>query len=117
MQLNLSEKFKDALHYWEPRRIVYNAVLAIWTVLLTFNDLVEAMGDTARQTLGLIVVIAIFAAIANILYSTAYVVDIAAQLSPFQDVWRRRRGILFTAGTVLACICVVMIFFWSGENM
>jgi len=42
------------------------------------------------------------AAAANVLYCTAYVVDLFVQMSNFQKVWKRYRWVVLAAGTILA---------------
>jgi hypothetical protein len=44
------------------------------------------------------------AVLANVVYCSAYVVDIFAQVSGFRDRWRDLRWILFTVGVLFAAI-------------
>ncbi|MGC1107935.1 MAG: hypothetical protein WA876_15505 [Candidatus Acidiferrales bacterium] len=88
----------DALRYWERRRIPYNLVLVA---------VVVAWAVTARSHFhlplwGLCLLLFVMAALANVLYSAAYGVDILIQRSSFRDLWRRRRWILWVAGMLLA---------------
>jgi hypothetical protein len=86
---HLRDVTTDALRYWEPRRLFYNAILAAvvgahfvaaWPISkssLTFDGL-----------LGLF----LLAVLANVAYSTVYLADIFIQLSGFRGnraVWRR----------------------------
>jgi hypothetical protein len=76
MLATLRDSFSDALHYWEPRRLVYNAVLAAVTIFwfawswphfrpaMNLGNLLRLMG---------------LALIANVLYCAAYLVDIPLQ--------------------------------------
>jgi hypothetical protein len=93
--------FRAAAAFWEPRRLVYNAVLStiviLWIVLtwphfrpsLTFNSL-EAM-----VVLGLA---------ANLCYSAAYLADMFMQSLISNAHWRRVRWILFVLGSLLAIL-------------
>ncbi|MFZ0212465.1 MAG: hypothetical protein WBE20_14885 [Candidatus Acidiferrales bacterium] len=89
----------DAIRYWELRRIPYNLILAavviVWSVATRshFHQI-----PVWAPLLALFVL----AALANVLYSAAYCVDVFIQRSSFRDLWRRRRWILWLAGTLLA---------------
>lgn len=101
----------DSLHYWEPRRIPYNLVLV---------GVVAAWGVAIRSHLhwplwGLALMLFVLAALANVLYSAAYGVDILIQRSSFRDLWRRRRWILWLAGMLLA-IALANIWIISNIN-
>jgi len=88
----------DSLRYWEPRRIAYNAILALVVAasVLSYQPLLAALGW--QPVMGLL-----FAAVlANVLYCAAYAVDLLLQQSDYQAVWRRYRWLLWTAGTALA---------------
>ncbi len=91
----------DAIRYWELRRIPYNlllaAVVAVWAVA-TWPHLREALVWPA------ILSFVVLAALANVLYSAAYCADVFVQYSSFRDLWRRRRWILWLAGTLLAVV-------------
>ena len=88
----------DALRYWELRRIPYNLVLVV--VVLAWA--VVTRSQIHWPPWGLALALFVLAALANVLYSTAYCVDILVQRSSFGDLWRRRRWILWLAGMLLA---------------
>jgi hypothetical protein len=94
----MKELITESLRYWEPRRVLYNTVLALVVVGNAlchhgpFSDL------TWQSVTGLLVA----AAIANVLYCSAYVVDLFVQLSDYAPAWKRRRWLLLAAGTLLA---------------
>jgi hypothetical protein len=69
---------KDAVRYWEVRRVIYNAAL--------------------------VAVCAVWALVANVCYSAAYLVDIPMQQSSLANVWRKRRWGLWAVGTVIAIV-------------
>ncbi|HLX94291.1 MAG TPA: hypothetical protein VKU37_00945 [Verrucomicrobiae bacterium] len=88
----------DSLRYWEPRRIAYNAVLALAVAgsFLYYQPPLAALGWP--PVIGLL-----FAAVlANVLYCAAYAADLLVQLSDYQAAWRRHRWLLWMAGTTLA---------------
>jgi len=102
---------RDAALFWEPRRLVYNAILAtivlLWIVLtwphfrpsLTFGSL-EAM-----IVLGLL---------ANLCYSAAYLVDVFMQGLISSTYWRRFRWTLFVIGTLFA---ILLENYWISDEI
>jgi hypothetical protein len=97
----LGEIATAALRYWEPRRLVYNALLLL-TVAGCF--LAAWPGSLTRLDLDLVLVFFVLAVAANVLYSLAYIADIFLQLSALRDRWLRRRWVLFAIGTATAVI-------------
>jgi hypothetical protein len=94
----MKEIVTDCLRYWEPRRIAFNAVLAlVVTGSLVYNQPpLTALGW--QPVIGLL-----FAAVlANVLYCSAYAVDLLIQQFDYQAVWRQYRWLLWVAGTALA---------------
>ena len=107
----LREIFSDAIRYWEPRRIVYNLILAavvISWLLLTWPHFRVAL--TLQSLLKLL----ILAALANVCYCAAYLADAAMQSSPFQVKWRRWRWALWLLGTLFA---VVFACYWIADEI
>ena len=99
--VGLRGRITDAIRYWEPRRLAYNAVL-IGVVLFYFvKDY-----PTSRQTLSLdqILVIFVLAVMANVAYCAAYVPDVFAQTSGLSESWRRYRWIVFGVGVTFAAV-------------
>ena len=97
----------DALRYWEARRVFYNVVLtgvAVLWVKFTWPHFRPAQllsvppGDTHSALLILI----ILAVLANVCYTTAYLVDIPLLLT--FATWRRYRWSLLLAGTLFAML-------------
>ena len=95
----LSTYAANALRYWEPRRLVYNAVLAL-VVLGHF----AARWPASRDALSLNLALGVFmlAVLANIAYCAVYVPDLFVQFSGLDAVWRRGRVILLIVGTAFA---------------
>jgi len=91
--------WSDCLAYWEPRRLIYNGLLAMVVVVQLTQDHWWYRLFHQPATLAQLVVAA---AMANLLYTSAHAVDMALQHSDFRLVWLERRGWLFVAGCVLA---------------
>jgi len=91
----------DSIKYWEPRRILYNAVLAI-IVLGYFAAAWPA--SKAIISLNSILILFLLTVLANICYCAVYVIDVFVQLSGLRDLWLRRRWLLLLVGTAFAAI-------------
>ena len=105
------ESLGEAIRYWEPRRIWYNlaltALAGAW-VLLTWPHFRHAL--TLHHLLALLVL----AALANLCYSAAYLVDVPMQRSSFNVALRRRRWALWLLGTLLA---VLIACYWIADEI
>jgi hypothetical protein len=88
----------ETIRYWEPRRLVYNVVLALTVLAVGWYHHPSVSGLAWQPVLGLL----LLAVIANGLYCTAYVADIFGQMSDYQQSWKRHRWLVLAAGTVLA---------------
>jgi hypothetical protein len=97
----------DAMRYWEPRRIVYNAVLAA-IVLIYFG--LNYQNAKANLTGDVVLFMFLLAVLANVAYCGAYIVDVFAQISGYREVWRKFRWVLFLTGVVFAGI---LTRFWA----
>jgi hypothetical protein len=112
----LREAVTDAIHYWEPRRLLYNALLSL-IVLLYFFKAYPASKAILRvdSILGLFLLVVL----ANIAYCAAYLADVFAQWSSYRDIWRRFRWIMFTVGASFAGIITRFIaigIFWPNSG-
>ena len=89
----------DAVRYWEPRRLVYNAVLAAVVIAHFF-----ACWPTSWVLVSVDLVLQLFmlAVFANALYCLAYVADVVVQLSTARNARWRVRLVVFLTGTALA---------------
>ncbi len=95
----LPDAATNGIRYWEPRRLIYNAVLAAVVVLYFFIG-----WPTSRDALSVNLGLQLFqlAVIANVLYCSAYVPDLFAQLSSLRGAWLASRWIVFLVGTAFA---------------
>lgn len=98
-QSSLPHAATNALRYWEPRRPVYNAVLAAVVLLYFWFG-----WPVSRQALSVDVGLQVFvlAVMANALYCSAYVPDVFVQLSSIRPAWLKSRWVLFLIGTAFA---------------
>ena len=105
----------DALRFWERLRLPYNGVLAGVVGSCLLPRLFGAGGLD-----GGVIALELFlcAVLANVAYTTAYLVDIPVQLSGYRDRWRRWRIGLFVVGTAfaagLAWLTTVALFGCGG---
>jgi hypothetical protein len=95
----LSGYVADALRYWEPRRLVFNAVLGC-VVLGHFLLRLPESRNALTFDFGLIVFL--LAVIANICYCAVYVADLFVQFSGLHAAWQRGRVLLLVVGTAFA---------------
>jgi hypothetical protein len=107
----------NALRYWEVRRILYNGILtavaASW-VAFTWPHFrsVRLMSAPPGDTQPVILLLAILALAANVLYCAAYLVDIPLQLT--YSAWRRYRWTLLFAGILVA---LLLENYWIADEI
>lgn len=105
---SLRESLTDAIRYWEPLRLAYNAVLAAIVLIYFWKGYPASKGNL---TIDGILLIFLLAVLANVAYCTVYLVDIFAQSSGFRETWRRVRWFLFAIGLLFAG---VLTRFWAA---
>ncbi|TAN01321.1 MAG: hypothetical protein EPN40_02745 [Rhodanobacteraceae bacterium] len=109
---SLQAVLTDAIHFWEPRRIVYNAALA--AVVLAC---VATIGWTRiRGNVGFedALAVLVLAVLANVCYCAAYLLDVPAQFSAYRDTWRRRRWLLWLGGTLFG---MALTWYWVADEI
>jgi hypothetical protein len=93
---------REALRYWEPRRIVYNVALAaivIGWVTLTWPHFRPVFVPASLLNL------LVLALIANVCYCAVYLVDIPMRKSALAGTWWQRGRLgLWSAGTLFAAL-------------
>lgn len=97
----IRQAVSDALAYSEPRRIVYNAVLALIVVTyFVFN------GPHSRSAVSVdgVLILFVLAVLANVCYCAAYLGDVFVQVSGFREAWQKWRWLLFAIGMAFAAI-------------
>src|SRR5882757_2437224 len=103
------ESLTEAIRYWEPRRLVYNAVLAV--IVLSYFVLGLPRSKSAIE-LNHILLVFLLAVLANVAYCAAYLVDVFAQSSGLRDTWLKYRWVLLLIGISFAG--VITRFFAIG---
>jgi hypothetical protein len=101
-----SSRISNALRFWEPMRLLFNAVL-----IAAFFGLggMALLGEGKAVGVAGIIVLAAFT---NVLYCLAYPVDLILQHSTWAAAWRGwGRRLLFSAGLVIAlCLEYLALF-------
>jgi hypothetical protein len=97
----LRESMTGAIRYWEPRRLVYNAVLAA-IVLVYFG--INYPASKSLLSIDLVLGLFVLVVLANVAYCAAYPVDIFVCASSYRDQWRKHRWIIFMIGLLFAGI-------------
>lgn len=95
----LREMATDALRYWEPRRIVYDTMLAaivLWYFAADWPDSARAVSFDG--VLGVF----ILAVLANVAYCAAYVADLFIQFSHYREQRKRWRLLIALVGFAFA---------------
>jgi hypothetical protein len=91
----LRESVTAAIRYWEPRRLIYNVVLAgVVLIYFGFNYPGSAKVISLNFVLGLF----LLAVLANVAYCAAYPVDIFVSASNFREQWHKYRWIIYLIG-------------------
>ena len=105
----IREMATDALRYWEPRRLLYNLLLAAIVVAYLIAGWPESAKTISfNSLLGLFVL----AVLANVAYCAAYVVDIFGQLSQFREQREAWRFVILLVGFAFAA--TITRFFAMG---
>jgi hypothetical protein len=113
---SVRELVAEALKYWEPRRIAYNAVLAA-VVIFYFG--LQWPNSRPLLSIDSVLFLFILAVVANICYCAAYVVDVFVQLSTLRSLWLPKRWLLFALGTVFAAVITrffALVFFFGSTS-
>jgi hypothetical protein len=99
--LSLKERLTDAIRYWEPRRVLYNVVLA---AIVGFYFFAGYPASRQSLTVDEILLVFLMAVLANVAYCAAYLPDVVAQSSGLLETWRRYRWIVLVIGLLFAGI-------------
>lgn len=97
----------NAIRYWEPRRILYNLLLAVIVGIHFVKGL--PFSKTAVQ-FNSVLLLFVLAVLANVAYCAAYIPDVFAQMSTLRTSWLRYRWVLLVVGLAFAA---VLTHFWS----
>ena len=98
-----AQTFRDsvtaAIRYWEPRRLIYNFVLA-GIVLIYFG--LNYATSRSKISLDFALLLFLLAVLANVAYCAAYPVDIFVSASGYREQWLKYRWIIFLIGLLFA---------------
>lgn len=102
---------RNAMHFWEPRRIWYNAVLFMIVMLwlaLTWPHFRPALNwlDFGRMC--------VLALLANVCYSAAYLAEFFIQGTLPSKYWRRVRCAIWILGMLIA---IVFSNYWIADEI
>src|SRR6185295_18506836 len=89
----------NALRYWEPRRLVYNAALVL---VVATHFLRGWPASREKLSFDLLLGLFILAVLANVAYCAVYLADLFVQFSGLDAAWRRGRVVLLLIGTAFA---------------
>jgi hypothetical protein len=101
----------DAVRFWEPRRLVYNIVLAAVVVAWLVVTWPHFRPMMVPHSLLLLAILGFFA---NACYCAAYLVDLPLQSSSSSAVWKRRRWGLWLLGTLFA---ILLANYWIVDEI
>jgi hypothetical protein len=93
------EALSQAIRYWEPRRLIYNAILLAEVAAIFASHL---PGSRERLHIDVVLFLFVLAVLSNVAYCACYLVDVAAQLSAFRPIWLRFRWALYLIGVAFA---------------
>jgi hypothetical protein len=91
----------EALRYWEPRRLFYNAVLA---AVVGAHVVFKWSAIQQRLTFNMFLGLFFLAVLANVCYCVVYAVDLFVRFSGLQEAWEKARIIVLLIGTAFAAV-------------
>ena len=95
----IKESVTAAIRYWEPRRLIYNMVLA-GVVLMYFG--MSYPGSKSTISVDFVLFLFLLAVLANVAYCAAYPVDVFVSASGYRDQWKKYRWVVFMIGVLFA---------------
>jgi hypothetical protein len=99
----------SSLRYWEPRRFIYNSVLAL---VVLGHFFLAWPNSRERLSFDLLLGLFFLAVLANVCYCAAYLADLFVQFSGLHEAWHRGRVVLLIVGTAFAA--AITHFFVKG---
>ena len=110
--VSLRAQLAEAARFWEPRRLVYNLLLAAVVVIWLVASWPHFRPAVRLQGLLFLIVMAL---LANLCYCAAYLVDLPLQLSTQSALWSRRwRWGIWVLGTLLA---ILFENYWIADEV
>ncbi len=102
---------RSATRFWEPRRLIYNAILTATALFWLIKDWTHFLPALTWSSLGIVTVLAL---LANLCYCTAYLADIAVQNILPNVAWNRCRWAIWSLGTLFA---IVFESYWINDEI
>jgi hypothetical protein len=101
----------EAARFWEPRRLVYNLVLAAFVVGWIVRTWPHFRPAMTWEGLGILMVLAL---LANLCYCAAYLAEILIQNVTASTAWNRQRWVLWVVGTLFA---ILFENYWIADEI
>jgi hypothetical protein len=98
---SIRESVTAAIRFWEPRRLIYNGVLASIVLIYFGLNYPASKAVVSIDSISILFLLAVFA---NIAYCAAYLVDIFVRSSSYLEQWRKYRWLVFVIGLLFATI-------------
>jgi len=102
---------RDAVRFWEPRRLLYNLLLLAVVLLWLMNTWPHFRPAITLQSLGIMIVLAL---LANLCYCAAYLAEILIQDATSSVAWNRQRWAVWVVGTLLA---ILFENYWIADEI
>jgi hypothetical protein len=101
---------RSATRFWEPRRLIYNAILIATALFWLTKDWTHFLPAMKWSTLGAVTVLAL---LANLCYCAGYLADLTIQQLS-NSAWNRSRWAIWSLGTLFA-----MLFesYWINDEI
>jgi hypothetical protein len=100
-RMRFADLAANALRYWEPRRLLYNAALL---AVVAFHYMSRWPASKASMTGDALLGMFFLAVLANVAYCAAYPVDLFVQFSGQRDAWIKWRWVVLVVGICFAAI-------------
>lgn len=101
----------DAVRFWEPRRLLYNALLFAVVVIWVVSSWPHFRPAMNLEGLGVATVLAL---LANLCYCAAYLAEILIQNATTSAGWNRQRWAIWVVGTLMA---IVFENYWIADEV
>jgi hypothetical protein len=107
----------QVIRWWELRRLAYDAVLLLvgLATIAGYEWLMSKLiplGEDAIEPMGLVVLVAVYAAMANLCYTLGWVVELRSRKT--DPVAARQRGQwMFRAGLLFSCVLTSLPFWFA----
>jgi hypothetical protein len=108
---HISADFSSAARFWELRRIFYNLVLFVVTVIWVVTTWPHFR---PAFTLAALAPLTVLVLLANVCYSAVYLLELPLLRSTLRASWLRWRWALWVAGTLLA---FVLENYWIADEI